>query len=70
MSEGTMNLQKAVDKAVREENDRFLSDKAEVAKAEALGVLYRRVGEAMDKGFVQKPYPEETLEQFCERAGT
>lgn len=65
-----MTLSKALDKAVREENARFLADEQAQADARALGDLYRRVGEALDRGFVQKPYPQETLAEFCERAGT
>lgn len=65
-----MTLSRALDKAVREENARFLADPAAQADARALGDLYRRVGEAIDRGFVQKPYPEETLVEFCIRAGT
>jgi len=65
-----VNLQRAVDKAIRDENKRFLADPQAQADAAAYGDLCRRVCEANDKGFVQKPYPQETLEEFCQRAGT
>ena len=64
------SLQRALDKAVREENARFLKDDAEQQAAWDLGVLYARVFEAQQRGFVQRPHPEETLEEFCRRAGT
>jgi hypothetical protein len=65
-----VSLSKAVDKAVAEENARYLRDFDARIAAAAYGTLCRRVFEAQEKGFVQKPYPEETLEEFCARAGT
>ena len=61
-------LEKAVDMAVARANADFLDSPEAIESARQLGKLYARVFEAQDRGFVQKPYPEETLEQFCERA--
>lgn len=65
-----MTLQKALGREVAKANRDFLNDPEAMREAEALGKLYARVCAALDKGFVQKPYPEETLEEFCQRAGT
>lgn len=63
-------LSRALDKAIADDNRRILADPEALAFLGELGTLYRRVIEAQEKGFVQKPYPEETLEEFCARAGT
>ena len=64
-----MKLSRAVDKAVDAENRAFLADPEAQRAAEEYGRLCARVIEAQRRGFVQHPYPEETLEAFCARAG-
>lgn len=62
-------LDRAVDAAIADCNERFLADPQAQQEAADRGRLYARVFEAQELGFVQLPYPQETLEQFCQRAG-
>ena len=62
-------LDRAVDKAIQEYNDAYLADEEAQRRDREIGKLWARAMEAQRRGFVQKPYPEETLEQFAERAG-
>jgi len=69
MTYQTTRLDRAVDEAIAAENARFLSDDAAMKAAAEQGILWGRAIEAQKRGFVQMPYPQETLEQFCQRAG-
>jgi hypothetical protein len=61
-------LERAVDRAIADENARFLASDVEQREARELGDLYRRVYEAQERGFVQRE--GETLADFVERATT
>ena len=64
-----LTLVRATDQAIAEENRRFEGDPEAQRQARELGDLYRRVIEAQRLGFVQRPYPQETLAEFSVRAG-
>jgi len=63
-------LDRAVRRAVEQANRDFLNDPDAQARAAEDGLRQARAIEATLRGFVQKPYPEETLDEFAARAGT
>lgn len=66
----TTPFERAVDRAIADANRAFLNDPDAQAQAAEDGLRQARAIEATLRGFVQKPYPEETLDEFAKRAGT